>query len=80
MATEPLSARNLKKHGMRRGAYDGANRRRFVLFVDNRDGTESRHEFDSKSERDQFALQQLLELTGGDNDTQAAWLKAYAVR
>lgn len=53
---DPLSARNLRKYGLRRGAYDGANRRRFVLFEDLRNGNERRHEFDSKRERDEKAL------------------------
>lgn len=56
---EPLNARRLARHGMRRGAYDGANSRRFCLFSSNGDGTESRQEWTSKSERDAAALQML---------------------
>lgn len=54
----PLASRNLAKHGMRLGAYDGANRRRFVLFTrhDAQIGDERRREFDTKKERDRFAL------------------------
>lgn len=49
-----MNARQLAKYGMRRGAYDGANRRRFVLFQDNGEN-EIRREFDTKRERDEFA-------------------------
>lgn len=58
-----LASRNLAKHGMRRGAYDGANRRRFVLFVSAGDGNEWRSEFDTKRERDDYALKLLAERT-----------------
>lgn len=34
-----LEARELKKFGMRLGAYDGANKRRFCFFEDCGDGT-----------------------------------------
>lgn len=53
---EPLSARNLKKYGLRRGAYDGSNSRRFVLFQNLGNGNESRREFTTKRERDEAAL------------------------
>lgn len=57
---EPLSARRLSRYGMRRGAYDGANRRRFVLFYPSEDSQNlSRREFDSKKERDEFAIAML---------------------
>lgn len=57
---DPLSARNLAKYGLRRGAYHGARGRRFVLFV--REGrSEWRHEFETKRERDNFALRKLAE-------------------
>ena len=56
---DELSARNLAKHGMRRGAYDGATKRRFVLFASNGDGTETRSEFDTKRERDDYARRKL---------------------
>ena len=56
-----LSARNLRRHGMRRGAYDGATKRRFVLFVDE-GATEWRHEFDTKAERDAYALRSLARI------------------
>lgn len=53
--SELLSARSLRKYGMRRGAYDGARKRRFVLFVE--DGSiERRTEYDTKGERDAAAL------------------------
>lgn len=51
-----LSARRLAKLGLRRGAYDGANRRRFCLFEDLRNGLELRSEFDTKRERDAACL------------------------
>jgi hypothetical protein len=54
--TEELSARNLAKYGLRRGAYDGANKRRFVLFTSVVMGVETRSEFDTKRERDVAAL------------------------
>lgn len=50
-----LEARNLRKYGMRRGAYDGANKRRFVLFIKLPNGNERRSEFDTKKERDEYA-------------------------
>lgn len=55
---ELLSKRNLAKHGMERGAYDGAQKRRFVLFSrhDATPGNVTRREFDTKRERDQYAL------------------------
>jgi hypothetical protein len=60
--TEPLSSRNLARHGMRRGAYDGDRRRRFVLFHPAADPQNvSRSEFDTKRERDEFALKLLDE-------------------
>jgi hypothetical protein len=60
---EPLASRNLAKYGMRRGAYDGANRRRFVLFVaDSEHRTEWCHEFNTKRERDNYAMRKLAEL------------------
>lgn len=52
---DTLSARNLARYGLRRGVYDGANRRRFVLFESAGMGVEVRHEYDSKRERDQAA-------------------------
>ena len=52
MTIDPLSSRNLARHGMRRSAYDGANRRRFVLSETRGDGNELRSEFDTKGERD----------------------------
>jgi hypothetical protein len=57
---EPLSARNLAKYGIRRGAYNGACRRRFVLFHPADDPqNEKRSEFDTKRERDEFAARVL---------------------
>lgn len=54
---ESLSAKRLARHGMRRGAYDGANGRRFVLFHPSDDPQNVlRSEFDTKRERDTFAL------------------------
>lgn len=61
--TEPLSARNLARYGLRRGAYDGANRRRFVLFEADGKGNEIRREFDTKGERDTVAMTRLAELS-----------------
>jgi hypothetical protein len=55
---DKLSARYLAKHGMQRGAYDGSRSRRFVLFVTD-NATTWRHEFDTKRERDAYALAQL---------------------
>lgn len=51
-----LSARTLEKHGLRRGAYDGANKRRFCLFERIGDGYEVRREYDSKKARDEAAI------------------------
>lgn len=73
---DDLSARNLRKYGMRRGAYDGANRRRFVLFYPSRkhaagvdDGNVWRAEFDTKAERDQVARVKLhVALAAFDDD------------
>lgn len=62
MPNEPLSVRNLSRHGMRRGAYAGSNKRRFVLFTthDCETGNERRHEFDSKTDRDRYAMEQVM--------------------
>ena len=57
--SDELSARNLARHGLRRGAYDGANKRRFVLFESIGNGNERRQEFDRKCERDAAALARL---------------------
>ena len=55
---DELSSRNLAKYGMRRGAYNGAYKRRFVLFI--RQGeNDQRHEFDTKGARDDFARAEL---------------------
>ena len=54
-----LNAKMLAKHGMRRSAYDGANKRRFVLFITdyhNGELVEWRHEFHTESARDNFAI------------------------
>lgn len=59
---DELSSRNLAKYGMRRGAYNGANKRRFVLFVNLNNGNERRHEFDSKGQRDDYARVLLREI------------------
>lgn len=59
MSTDRLSARHLVKYGLRRGAYDGARKRRFVLFEDTGGCIEQRSEFDTKHERDEFALRRL---------------------
>lgn len=59
MSTDQLSARHLAKHGLRRGAYNGARKRRFVLFEDAGGCIEQRSEFDTKRERDEFALRRL---------------------
>ena len=57
---DDLSARNLVKYGLRRGVYSGANKRRFVLFEAERLGmVETRREFDTKRERDDFARMRL---------------------
>lgn len=55
---ERLSARNLRKYGLRRGAYDGARSRRFVLF-EACGANEVRREFDTKAARDEMALRRL---------------------
>jgi len=47
-----LEVRNLRKYGLRRGAYDGARKRRFVLFESLHNGNELRREFDTARERD----------------------------
>jgi hypothetical protein len=52
---DDLSARNLANYGLRFGSYDGANRRRFVLFGGIGTAIESRREFDTKKERDEAA-------------------------
>lgn len=59
-----LSARNLAKYGLRRGAYDGATERRFVLFESGTDpatgkAVEWRMEFNTKRERDEAARAKL---------------------
>lgn len=60
MTNDDLSARRLARFGLRLGAYDGANRRRFVLFTNNYDGTVSRREFDTKTERNDRARTMML--------------------
>lgn len=52
-----MDSRELKRYGMAQGAYNGANRRRFVLFTshDASTGNVTRREFDTKRERDAFA-------------------------
>ncbi len=58
---EQLSARNLRKYNLRFAAYNGANKRRFVLFE--LVGTnELRREFDTKAARAEMALRRLEEL------------------
>jgi hypothetical protein len=62
---EPLSSRNLARHGMRRGAYDGGIGRRFCLFEKaehHGERVEIRREFSTKRERDTAALRRLAEL------------------
>lgn len=56
-----LAAPYLRRRGMRRGVYDGGNNRRFCLFISAGDGTEWRHEFDTKTERDNYTLRLLSE-------------------
>lgn len=58
LPADPLVARYLKRFNMRRGAYDGGNGRRFVLFTkgDRNEIHEWRREFDTKRQRDQFAI------------------------
>lgn len=58
---DELEARKIKRYGMRRGAYDGANKRRFVLFVSSGHGLERRYEFDTKSARDDYARKVLAD-------------------
>lgn len=63
---EPLSSRNLARYGLRRGAYNGGNGRRFVLFqeaVRHGERVEVRWEYDSKAERDARAMQLIKEGT-----------------
>lgn len=57
-----LSARNLRKWGLRRGAYNGANSRRFVLFESLANGNELRREYTSKRERDEACAARLEDL------------------
>ena len=59
---DELSARNLAKWGLRRGAYDGSNSRRFVYFESLGNGNERRHEYTSKRERDGALRQRLGDL------------------
>lgn len=59
---EPLSAHRLARYGMRRSVYDGAARRRFVLFhPSDNPQNELRSEFDTKKERDDFTLRLISE-------------------
>jgi len=51
-----LNARYIRRYGLRRGSYNGANKRRFVLFADTGNGTEMRYEFNTRRERDIKAL------------------------
>jgi hypothetical protein len=60
-----LSARNLAKHGLRRGAYDGGTRRRFVTFATAGNGNEWRTEFNTKRERDEHVGRLLQERSHG---------------
>lgn len=62
MASDPLAARNLARYGLRRGAYDGSNRRRFTLYEDGENNGEAvtwTREYDTKRERDAAALARL---------------------
>jgi hypothetical protein len=71
---EPLGSRNLARYGLRRGAYDGGMRRRFVLFrsgVSDGERVEWRSEFDTKRERDDNATH-LLAVAQGQQD-QSGW-------
>jgi hypothetical protein len=62
-----LNPEALKHHGLRRGAYDGARKRLFVLFQSNGDGTEMAREFDRAGERDEAAWRELMHRArGGD--------------
>lgn len=65
---DKLSSRNLAKFGLRRGAYDGANKRRFVLFERLGNGNEQRSEFDTKKARDTKALQRISEMSNENLD------------
>lgn len=49
-----IENRVIRKYGLRKGVYDGAHGRRFVLFDSwyRDDGTVLRREFDNKRERD----------------------------
>lgn len=48
-----MTNRDLKGYGLSVGAYDGAHKRRFVLFEDDpTSGNVWRREFDTKRERD----------------------------
>lgn len=48
--------REAKRHGLQLGAYDGARKRRFVVFHPSpSNGSVYRSEFDTKRERDIFA-------------------------
>lgn len=68
---DELSARNLARYGLRRGAYDGANSRRFVLFESLGDGNELRREYLTKRERDAFALRRLREMKCAARDRES---------
>lgn len=63
-ASEPLGSKSLARFGMRRGVYDGANKRRFVLSEIAPNGLTLRREFDTKGERDAFALERLNQALG----------------
>jgi len=63
---DELSARNLARYGLRRGAYDGANSRRFVLFESLANGNDLRREYSTKRERDAFALRRLRDIRNGN--------------
>ena len=47
-----MNACELRKFGLRRGAYNGATRRRFCLFESLGNGLEMRREFDTRRERE----------------------------
>jgi hypothetical protein len=49
-------SRLLKKHDMSLSAYNGANKRRFVLFEKENDGITRRLEFDTARERKSYVL------------------------
>lgn len=59
-----MTNRELAKYGMRQGAYDGANARRFVLFTthDAAPGCETRTEFNKRRDRDNFARRTITKL------------------